>query len=398
MRKFVMLLLVFCITMNINTLFADTPSVSKQDIIKKAVKNSFQIQQQQNNILQLDNEYKTAMVNLRVYSFYKDMNEKLTEISGIKTPTTADIMERDLILISLGYYETAKQNPMMMLPKDTRTLNLRHLLEIYNNTKESTANSLIISMNTTLSEIAKSKQQIAMQRSLISNLEKNLLNANNKFKYGLISKSQLSQLELKKKIADIELRKLDLNNISLYEKLSKIVGEKVTYNTEITGNSITDVAELKSIEYYIDYTLKNKKDIRISYNNSLFKEISYQISIQNYGIESKSETFRESYITYSNAVNDYEDLKLSTRLQIYNIYSENEQQLTNLAKAQNNLEIAQSNYKQAQQKYGLGQITDYDLASKNIDMVKSQSEYFNIKRNVYISRLKLNQACGIIIQ
>jgi outer membrane protein TolC len=62
------------------------------------------------------------------------------------------------------------------------------------------------------------------------------------------------------------------------------------------------------------------------------------------------------------------------------------------------LEIAQSNYKQAQQKYGLGQITDYDLASKNIDMVKSQSEYFNIKRNVYISRLKLDQACGVIIQ
>jgi hypothetical protein len=392
------LLLVFCITINMNILFADTPSISKQDIIKKAVGNSFQIKQQQNNILQLDIEYKSALVNLRAYSFYKDMNEKLAEISGIKTPTTADIIERDLILISLGYYQTAKQNPMMMLPKDTRTLNLRHLLEIYNNTKESTANSLIISMNTTLSEIAKSKQQIAMQRSLISNLEKNLLNANNKFKYGLISKSQLSQLELKKKIADIELRKLDLNNISLYEKLSKLVGEKVSYNTEITGNSITDVAELKSIEYYIDYTLKNKKDIRISYNNSLFKEISYQISIQNYGIESKSETFRESYITYSNAVNDYEDLKLSTRLQIYNIYSENVQQLTNLAKAQNNLEIAQSNYKQAQQKYGLGQITDYDLASKNIDMVKSQSEYFNIKRNVYISRLKLDQACGVIIQ
>jgi hypothetical protein len=398
MRKFAMLLLVFCITINMNILFADTPSISKQDIIKKAVGNSFQIKQQQNNILQLDIEYKSALVNLRAYSFYKDMNEKLAEISGIKTPTTADIIERDLILISLGYYQTAKQNPMMMLPKDTRTLNLRHLLEIYNNTKESTANSLIISMNTTLSEIAKSKQQIMTQRSLISNLEKNLLNANNKFKYGLISKSQLSQLELKKKIADIELKKLDLNNISLYEKLSKLVGEKVSYNTEITGNSITDVAELKSIEYYIDYTLKNKKDIRISYNNSLFKEISYQISIQNYGIESKSETFRESYITYSNAVNDYEDLKLSTRLQIYNIYSENVQQLTNLAKAQNNLEIAQSNYKQAQQKYGLGQITDYDLASKNIDMVKSQSEYFNIKRNVYISRLKLDQACGVIIQ
>jgi hypothetical protein len=309
MRKFAMLLLVFCITINMNILFADTPSISKQDIIKKAVGNSFQIKQQQNNILQLDIEYKSALVNLRAYSFYKDMNEKLAEISGIKTPTTADIIERDLILISLGYYQTAKQNPMMMLPKDTRTLNLRHLLEIYNNTKESTANSLIISMNTTLSEIAKSKQQIMTQRSLISNLEKNLLNANNKFKYGLISKSQLSQLELKKKIADIELKKLDLNNISLYEKLSKLVGEKVSYNTEITGNSITDVAELKSIEYYIDYTLKNKKDIRISYNNSLFKEISYQISIQNYGIESKSETFRESYITYSNAVNDYEDLK-----------------------------------------------------------------------------------------
>lgn len=398
MRKFAMLLLVFCITINMNILYADTPSISKQDIIKKAVENSFQIKQQQNNILQLDNEYKSAMVNLRIYSFYKDMNEKLAEISGIKTPTTADIMERDIMLISLGYYETAKQNPMMMLPKDTRTLNLRHLLEIYNNSQESAANNLIISMNTTLSEIAKSKQQIAMQWSLISNLEQNLLNANNKYKYGLISKSQLSQLEIKKKIAEIELKKLNFNNDSLYEQLSKLVGEKVTYDTEITENLITDVAELESMEYYINYTLNNKKDVKISYNNSLFNEINYQISIQNYGIESKSESFRESYITYSNAVNDHEDLKLNVQLQVLNVYSENEQQLINLAKAQNNLEIAQSNYKQAQQKYNLGQITDYDLANMNIEMVKSQSQYFNARSNAYISRLKLDQACGIIIK
>jgi outer membrane protein TolC len=298
----------------------------------------------------------------------------------------------------LGYYETAKQSPMMMLPKDTRTLNLRHTLEIYNSSKENATNNLVISMNTTLSEIAKSKQQIALQKSLISNLEKNLLNANNKYKYGLISKSQLSQLELRKKIADIELKKLNINHISLYEQLSKLVGEKVAYDTEITGNLIIDVAELKSLDYYIDYALSNKKDIRISYNNSLFREIEYQIAIQNYGIESKSESFRTSYITYSNAVNSYEDSKLNVRLQIINTYSENEQQMINLARAQNNFELAQSNYKQAQQKHSIGQITDYDLASKNIDMIKSQSELFNAKRNAYISRLKLNQACGIIIQ
>jgi hypothetical protein len=381
-----------------NILYADTTSISKQDLIKKAVENSFQIQQQQNNILQMDREYKSAMLNLRVYSFYKDMNEKLAEINGIKIPSTADIIERDIILISLGYYETAKQNPMMMLPKDTRTLNLRHTLEIYNNSKENAINNLVISMNTTLSEIAKSKQQIALQKSLISNLEKNLLNANNKYKYGLISKSQLSQLEIRKRIADIELKKLNINHISLYEKLSKLLGEKVAYDTEITENLIIDVAELKSLEYYIDYAFSNKKDVRISYNNSLFREIEYQIAIQNYGIESKSENFRTSYITYSNAVNSYEDSKLNVRLQITNTYSENEQQMINLARAQNNFELAQSNYKQAQQKHSLGQITDYDLASKNIDMVKSQSEYFNARRNAYISRLKLNQACGIIIQ
>jgi outer membrane protein TolC len=253
-------------------------------------------------------------------------------------------------------------------------------------------------MNTTLSEIAKSKQQIAVQKSLISNLEKNLLNANNKYKYGLISKSQLSQLEIRKRIADIELKKLNINHISLYEKLSKLLGEKVAYDTEITENLIIDVAELKSLEYYIDYAFSNKKDVRISYNNSLFREIEYQIAIQNYGIESKSENFRTSYITYSNAVNSYEDSKLNVRLQITNTYSENEQQMINLARAQNNFEIAQSNYKQAQQKHSLGQITDYDLASKNIEMVKSQSEYFNARRNAYISRLKLNQACGILIQ
>jgi hypothetical protein len=381
-----------------NILYADTTSISKQDLIKKAVENSFHIQQQQNNILQMDQEYKSAMLNLRVYSFYKDMNEKLAEISDIEVPSTADIIERDIILISLGYYETAKQNPMMLLPKDTRTLNLRHMLEIYNNSKDNATNNLIISMNTTLSEIARSKQAIALQRSLISNLEKNLLNANNKYKYGLISKSHLNQLELKKKIAAIELNKLNLSHITLYEQLSKLVSEKITYETEITENTITDVAKLESLEYYINYALSHRKDVRISYNDSLFRDIEYQTAIQNYGIESKSASFRESYIKYSNAVNDYEDLKLSVRLQLSNVYSENEQQLVNLAKAQNNLDIAQSNYKQAQQKYGLGQITDYDLASKNIDMIKSQSEYLNAKRNVYISRLKLQQACGILIQ
>jgi hypothetical protein len=380
-----------------NILYAATPSISKQDLIKKAVENSFQIQQQQNNMLQLEIEYKSAMINLRAYSFYKDMNEKLAKISGIKTPSTADIIERDLILISLGYYETAKQSPMMMLPKDTRTLNLRHLIEIYNNSEESATNSLIISMNTSLSAISSNTQEINIQRSLISNLEKNLNIAINKNKYGLIAKQELDKLQLQKKIAEVELKKLNIQKNVQYEQLSKLVGEEIDYSTIITGNNLTKTEGLKELEYYISYALGNRKDVRISHNNSLFKEIDYQIATQNYGIESKSQNFRQSYITYRSAANDYEDLKINIEIAVSNAYSDYQQKLVNQEKAKNNMDIAQTKFASVQQKYKLGLVTDYDLSVANIDLVKGQSQYFNAQSSTYISWLKLEQACGNII-
>ena len=398
MRKFAMLLLVFCITINMNILYADTTSISKQVLIEKAVENSFQIQQQQNNILQLDNDYKSAMVNLRVYSFYKDMNDRLREIDSINIPSTADIIERDIMLISLGYYEMAKQNSMMMLPKDTRTLNLRHLLEVYNNSKESAVNSLIISMNTMLSEIASNTQEINIQRSLIINLEKNLNLANNKYKYGLIAKQELDKLQLQKRVAEVELKKLDIQKKVQYEQLSKLVGEKLDYSINITGNDIKETGELNELEYYISYALGNRKDVRISYNNSLFKEIDYQIAIQNYGIESKSQSYRQSYITYRSTANDYEDLKINVEIAVSSAYSDYQQKLVNLEKAKNNMELAQTEYASAQQKYKLGLVTDYDLSVANINLVKNQSQYFNAKNSTNISWLKLEQAYGNILQ
>lgn len=398
MRKFAALLLVLCITINMSVTYADVTSISKQDLIQKAIDNSFEIRQQQDNLLKIDHDYKSAMVNLRQYSFYKDMNERLAEIDSIKIPTAADIIERDIMLISLGYYKTAKDNPMMMLPKDTRTLNLRHAIELYNSSLESAENALIISINTILSQIAGNIQSINIQRSLISNLDKNLNIAANKYKYGLVAKQQLDKLQLQKRVAEVELNKLNIQKIQQYEQLSKLIGEKIDYNTNITGNDIEETGELNKLDYYISYAIENRKDVRISYNNSLFKEIDYQIAIQNYGIESKSQMFRQSYITYRSAVNDYEDIKISVELAISNAYNDYQQKLVDLEKAKYNMELAQTKYASTQQKYTLGLVTDYDLSVANVDFVKSQSQYLDAQRSQYVSWLKLEQTCGIILQ
>lgn len=398
MRKFIILLMVFCITLNISIISADTVSISRQDLIQKAFDNSIEISRQRNNLQKIDSDYKSAMVNLRIYSFYKDMNERMEEINNIKVPSTADIIERDIMLISLGYYQTAKDNPMMMIPKDTRTLSLRHTIETYNYSLESAANNLIVSIDTVLSQIEGNTQAIDVQKSLISNLETNYNIAANKYKFGVVAKQQLDLLQLQKRLAEVELNKLNIQKRQLYEQLSKLVGEKVDYNVNITGNNIKEAEELHDLDFYIDYALDNRKDVRIAYSNSLFKEIEYQTAIQNYGIESKSQMFRQSYIAYRSADNNYENLKINVELAVSNAYSDYLQKLVNLEKAENNLKLAEIKFNSSQQRNKLGLVTDYAVSADNIDLVKVQSQYFDAQRSKYISWLKLEQACGYILQ
>lgn len=209
----------------------------------------------------------------------------------------------------------------------------------------------------------------------------------------------ISKLEGKEKESSYLKEKEDYENLKREFKIATMNFNKtigVPINTEYTKLSKEynkDNSPLESYEYYVNKALNNRAEILNGKEYVEYKKYERDLS---FGLYDDHNRERDIGVQYLETARDTLEIKkLDIQLDIKKLYDDLEVKYKNFQSIEDEYNKAKKDYDQISSKYKLGIISKIEYDKEYITFFQELVNYKNIERDIFIAKLKLENACSL---
>lgn len=381
--------------MFVNIVTADTYT-SKQSLIDTAINNSSELLLQRNSL----NSLKEDLQSLNYYVEHRQ-NEALSYqryyyLIRMEKHTPEEMKEieqlQSIIFVPLSENEKTR----VIIETENNIYETEYAIFNAQNNEDSIKNNIYMSINELYSELLKIDTAISNQKLSIQKLNSNYTNAKLKLYQGKISQSNYRKISLTLNISNVELEKLNKQRKVVEHKLNRYLGSSQAISISPDRTLEESYKKLDSLQYYLDYAIAHNIQILNAKKYYSFTEQKYQSSKQiEYLIGSR--LIDDSMLNMQNAGYELEELKLDTYIQVNNLYNTVINDLNQIERTNQLYKYYKYKNDEGQNKYKLGQISEYELSQNNLNYYNSIGSYFNARIDAELTYQKLLNICGLLI-
>ncbi|MGB7604682.1 MAG: hypothetical protein WBL93_04310 [Lutisporaceae bacterium] len=381
--------------MFVNIVAADTYT-SKQSLIETAIKNSSELLLQRNSL----NSLKENLHSLNYYVEHRQ-NEALSYqryyyLIRMEKHTLEEMKEieqlQSIIFVPLSENEKTR----VVIDTKNNIYETEYAIFTAQNNENSIKNNIYMSINELYSELLKIDTAISNQKLSIQKLNLNYRNAKLKLYQGKISQSDYKKISLTLNISNVGLEKLNKQRKVVEHKLNRYLGSSQAISI-ITDRTLEEsYKKLDSLQYYLDYAIAHNIQMLNATKYYSFTEQKYQSSKQ---IEHLigSRLTDDSMLSMENAGYELEEIKLDTYIQVNNLYNTILNDLNQIERTNQLYEYYKYKNNEGQNKYKLGQISEYELSQNNLNYYNSIGNYYNARIDAELTYQKLLNICGFLL-
>lgn len=381
--------------MLVNIVTADTYT-SKQSLIDTAINNSSELLLQRNSL----NSLKEDLQSLNYYVEHRQ-NEALSYqryyyLIRMEKHTPEEMKEieqlQSIIFVPLSENEKTR----VVIDTENNICETEYAIFNAQNNEASIKNNIYMSINELYSELLKIDTAISNQKLSIQKLNSNFSNAKLNLYQGKISQSDYKKISLTLNKSNVELEKLNKQRKVVEHKLNRYLGLSQAISITPDRTLEESYKKLDSLQYYLDYAMTHNIQILNAKKYYSFTEQKYQSSKQ---IEHLigSRLTDDSMLNMQNAGYELEELKLDTYIQVNNLYNTVINDLNQIERTNQLYKYYKYKNDEGQNKYKLGQISEYELSQNNLNYYNSIGSYFNAKIDAELTYQKLLNICGLLI-
>lgn len=236
---------------------------------------------------------------------------------------------------------------------------------------------------------------IEMQKKSLEFKEKKF----EKFQYDF-NQGKISKVVLDEKEREIEKAKLQLStsifnkNIAMFNINSKIDKPILKEYSSYVRPSLEKVMEEINFDEYLKQALTNRIEIITAEKKLEIKNIEYE-KVNNIFRSKKDEHNVDAKNYVDEAKLGLEKAKLDVELEVRDIFSNLDNKMLSISNAEKNLALCKFNYANAEEKYKMKLITKDQLDDLNLSLIQAENAVNGLKLDLWLYKLKMNDANGL---
>lgn len=362
--------------------------------INTAMENSYIIKTRE-SILEKSqkkhNDDSKIVDNLRMRMKY---NDRFDELANTGQRTEAEESEYRSYISMFG--KPMSNNEFREALKTINSLSAEELYDIIEN-----INAVEIAKNNVKQSVYEEYESLIKALDNLQLEEKKLKITEQEFKNTKLSSSigVMSRLEEKEK------EKNFLEEKENYEKLkrefhiqtmnfNRLIGAPIgTVYNKYSKEFYVESLSMKTYEEYVNEAMKNRAEIVNGKQYIILKKDPRDTT--NYLFSKYDDDSIINEIYYENAKNMVEIKKLDIQLEIKKLYDDIEIKYKNYETIKEIYKEAKDTYDEISRKYSLGMVSKFQYDKETISFYNELLNYRNSERDIYIAKLKLENACGL---
>lgn len=266
----------------------------------------------------------------------------------------------------------------------------------YTNLKEAAKNGVKLNVYNQYDAFINAKDALDLETQKFENAEAKYKRAQLQLSLGLIGKADLKSIEQAYYNEKSQLDKAQRAYNSVTKNINQLSGSNIsdTY-TSFTKDIVEEKPIIKTYDEYVKDALNNRAEILNDNENIKVKKLEF-VSIRDSGnpyITSPEYVVGKFAVT--SAENQLETDKIDISIEINGLYNDLQSKVQKLQSLTTNYNAEKKKYNEALQRYNLGMISKIDFEDSLSSFKGAENSLKSAQRDVYLSKLKLEYASGI---
>ena len=265
----------------------------------------------------------------------------------------------------------------------------------YTNLKEAAKNSVKLNMYTQYASFINSKDALDLETQKFQNAEAKYKRAQLQLGLGLIGKPDLKSIEQYYYNEKSQLDKAQRAFASVTKNINQLSGSNIgdTY-TSFTKDILEEKPIIKSYDEYVKDALNNRAEILNDNEKIKLKKLEFA-GIRDTYVYNYLPEYVIGKFAVTDAENQLETDKIDISIEINGLYNDLQSKMQKLQSQTTNYNAEKKKYDEALQRYNLGMISKIDFEDGLSSFKGAESSLKSAERDVYLAKLKLEYASGI---
>lgn len=361
--------------------------------INNAVKNSYIIKQRESILESTERSCKdqVKMAN-NIDKRIKD-NERFKELIGKNERTKEEEAEYQVYVRMYG--KPMSYDELTSYSKTSNIVPVKNKFTIfqYTNALQVAKNNIKQNVYEEYGKLIKAKDDLDLAEKKFNVAESEFKKVNLNASLGIISK-----LEGNEKKSDYLKEKENYEKLKRELKIqtmnfNRLIGVPInTEYSQFTKEYSKGTTSFKSYEEYVNEALKNRAEIVNGKEYIYYKEYERDLSSGS-NFEKREKEIGQQYL--ETARDTVEIKKLDIQLEVKRLYDDLEVKYKNFESISNDYKEAKKSYDEISTKYSIGVISKIEYDKETATFTEKMLNYLNKDREIFISKLKLENACSL---
>jgi outer membrane protein TolC len=348
--------------------FAEGNTLDIDKVLNQAVENSYEVKTQDISLQKAQNSYKDAL------DAAPKINDQINEGAG-----------------TISYNEKFK----LVQSRDNTPAEAKYSIYENTNAKEVSKNEVIFSIYQQYTALMNAKDTLDTEQKRLDNADAEYKKSQIQLNLGMITQSDFTASEYSYYTEKANFNKAQRQYDVETMKLNKLIGVPIeTKYTTLLKDKIAETTYTRSYDAYLSDALKNRAEIL---NGTQYIDLmNYEFkTVKAFYPDTRDQEYKVGKYYVTSAQTNLDMQKVNISLEINNLYDDLQNKIKQLDSQKDSLDYANQDYNTALQKYNLGVISKIDLDSKLVALEDQQNSLKSLKRDIWISQIKLEYACKI---
>lgn len=266
----------------------------------------------------------------------------------------------------------------------------------YTNLKEAAKNGVKVNVYNQYDAFINAKDALDLETQKFQNAEAKYKRAQLQLSLGLIGKADLKNIEQAYYTEKSQLNKVQRTFDSVTKNINQISGSNIsdTY-TGFTKDIVEENPIVKTYDEYVKDALNNRAEILNDNENIKVKKLEFASVRDSGNPYITSPEYVVGKFAVTEAENQLETDKIDISIEINGLYNDLQSKMQKLQSLTTNYNAENKKYNEALQRYNLGMISKIDFEDSLSSFKAAENSLKSAQRDVYLAKLKLEYASGI---